>query len=89
MCLQKINELITQNRIKDAINELTDFIYLHQDCDEAYFLRGKLFWRLGDKRRAMNDYTYAVQLNPESPATRALENAKDIQSFFNPDLLNP
>lgn len=89
MCLQKINELITLNRIKDAIIELNNFINDHQDCDEAYFLRGKLYWRLGDKRNAMNDYSRAAELNPESRATRALENAQDIQAFFNPDLLNP
>lgn len=89
MCLQKINELISQNRIDDAIIELNNFINGHPDCDEAYFLRGKLYWRLEDKRNAMNDYSRAAELNPESPATRALENAQDIQTFFNPDLLNP
>lgn len=89
MCLQKINELITLNRIEDAIKELNEYIDSHPDSDEAFFMRGKLHWRMGDKRQAMNDYNMAVEINPESSATRALENAHAIQSFFNPDLLNP
>ena len=89
MCLQKINELISQNCIDDAIKELNEFIGIYPDNDEAYFLRGKMYWRIGDKRQAMNDYCRATEINPSSPATRALENAHAIQSFFNPDLLNP
>ncbi len=89
MCLQKINELISQNRIDDAIKELNDFIETHTDNDEAYFLRGKMHWRIGEKGKAMSDYARATEINPSSPASRALENAQAIQSFFNPDLLNP
>lgn len=89
MCLQKINELITLNRIDDAIKGLTDYIEQCPNSDEAYFIRGKLYWRVGDKRNAMCDYCKAVEINPSSPAKCALENAQAIQSFFNPDLLNP
>lgn len=88
-CLQKINELITLNRIEEAIKELNEYIDAYPDNDEAFFMRGKLYWRMENKRQAMNDYNMAVEINPESPATRALENAHAIQSFFNPDLLNP
>ncbi len=52
-------------------------------------MRGKLYWRLGERRKAMNDYARAVEINPQSPAAKALDNANAIQSFFNPDIFNP
>lgn len=87
--LQKINELISHNREQDAIKLLSGIIEQTPDCDDAWFMRGKLFWRIGEKRKAMNDYARAVELNADSPAARALENAQDIQAFFNPDIFNP
>ena len=38
---------------------------------------------------AITDYEHAVSINPNSPAKIALENARDIISFFNPDIYNP
>ena len=37
----------------------------------------------------MSDYSKATGLNPDSPAAMALEQARDIAGFFNPDLYNP
>ncbi len=37
----------------------------------------------------MTDYAYASELDPSSPAIKALEQARDIAGFFNPDLYNP
>ena len=31
----------------------------------------------------------ASELDPSSPAAKALEQARDIAGFFNPDLYNP
>lgn len=87
--LQKINELISQNCIDDAINCLSAHIADNPEDDEALYLRGKLYWRLGDRRSAINDYNAAVAVNPDSQARRALEMSTDIMNFFNPDLLNP
>ena len=56
---------------------------------ELYFERGKLHWREGDRAAATSDYLKAAELDPESPAVQALDHARDIEAFFNPDLLNP
>lgn len=56
---------------------------------EAYFMRGRLHWKLGARARAMADYAHAADLDPDSGAVRALEMARDIEAFFNPDMLNP
>lgn len=87
--LQKINAIICENCIEDAINALSHHIANHGDDDVALYERGKLYWRIGDRRRAIIDYNAAVAVNPDSPARRALEMSTDIMNFFNPDLLNP
>lgn len=87
---QKIAELINENRLEEAIfiidNELSQ---CKNDKDKLFFERGKLHWRMGNKSQAITDYENAVAQNPLSPARIALENARDVISFFNPDLYNP
>lgn len=56
---------------------------------ELFFIQGKLLWRMGERNRAASAYARAAALNPDSPAVQALEHARTIESFFNPDLLNP
>lgn len=53
------------------------------------FLKGKSLWRLGRRSEATSAYAASAALDPEGPAVRALEHARDIDAFFNPDLYNP
>lgn len=86
---QKINELISHNRISEAINLITETINNEPLNDDAWFWRGKLHWRIGNRKQAINDYSKAIEINPDSPARRAIEMAQDIDDFFNPDIFNP
>ena len=86
---QKIEELINQNRLEEAIISLNNAIEIDAYNDQLYFQRGKLHWRLGNRSQAITDYEHAVAINPQSPARIALDNAQDVISFFNPDLYNP
>ena len=56
---------------------------------DLYFRRGKLLWRLGKRAAATSDYARASALNPTSSAVKALEQARAVADFFNPDLYNP
>lgn len=56
---------------------------------ELYFRRGKLYWRMGQRSRATADYMKASALDSASPATQALAQALEIESFYNHDLYNP
>lgn len=87
--LQKINVLIEGNRLMEAVDSLNRHIAQNAEDDEAYFLRGRVYWRMGDRRKAINDYAKAVEINPDSRAARAIENARDVMDFFNPDIFNP
>lgn len=90
MCvLQKIANLINENRLQEAIEILDRELTHDNNNDRFFFERGKLHWRLGNKARAISDYEHAIALNPHSQASIALDNARDIISFFNTDLYNP
>ena len=89
MTLQDIKTILADNKIDEAINELNALIAINPNNDEALFLRGKAYWRLGNRSRALTDYATAASINPDSPAVFALEQAREIEAFFNPDLLNP
>lgn len=84
-----ITELISDGRLQEAIEELNTIISSEPDNHDAIFARGKLYWKLGNQSAATADYTRASELQPDGPATRALENARDIIDFFNPDIFNP
>lgn len=84
-----IKNLIDKGDIEEAICQLDALIESQPDNDAAFFQRGKLYWKIGETARAMNDYATAARINPDSPAATALEHSHDIQNFFNPDLLNP
>lgn len=84
-----INVLIEKNRIDEALKFINGWIEEHPADAEAFFLRGRMSWRLGDRRSAINDYTHAAELDPNGPAVTALEQTRAIMDFFNPDLLNP
>lgn len=85
----KILTLIKNNDLDGAIVELNKIIDADNYNSDAYFERGKLNWRLGRRREAINDYSRAAELNPKSAASEALRHTMDIMSFFNPDLYNP
>ena len=86
---QKIEELIHENRLEEAIMELNFALEAEPENDRLFFERGKLNWRMGNRAQAITDYEHAVAINPQSPARIALDNAHDVISFFNPDIFNP
>lgn len=57
--------------------------------EDALVVRGKLHWRLQNYGAAVSDFERALSINPASEAGPALELARDIFDFYNPDLLNP
>ncbi len=85
----EINKLIDDGHYEEAISRLD--LAIEQDVDDAelWYERGRVYWRLGRKGDAISDYEEAVFLDPESPAKHALQLARDVMDFYNPDLLNP
>ena len=87
--LNSIKELINQGDVEPAIRQLdtllqTDF----PGKDEAYYLLGNAYRKQGDWQQALNNYRYAIDLNPDSPARQARDMAMDILNFFHKDMYN-
>ena len=89
MGIEDIKLLIKKNKLPEALVALDDILGGKPDEAEAYFERGKVYWRMGNRAAAISDYCRAVAIDPHSPAAIALEQARSIEDFFNPDLLNP
>lgn len=87
--MDKIDKLVSENNIQGALTLINQMIDGNPESDELYFRRGKLYWRMGDRSAAMGDYAKAQSINPDSPASKALEMAYDVANFSNPDLYNP
>ena len=64
---------------------------LKQDAEdeEALIERGRLYWALGRRSEAINDYLAARRINPEGKAKELLKATYDILNFYNKDLYNP
>lgn len=87
--IQNINALVAENRIDEAVKLLDDIITANPADGKAMFERGKLLWRLGLRHKAMGDYAHAAELDPDGPGQMALDNAREIDSFYNRELYNP
>ncbi|MCM1077714.1 MAG: hypothetical protein NC411_10190 [Bacteroides sp.] len=87
--MQTYRDLISEGRLEEALSMLDSMVATCPENGDLLFERGKLRWRLGDRAGATGDYTKAAMINPDGPAAKALENARDIADFFNPDLYNP
>lgn len=85
---QNINALVGENRIGEAISALDGMLKTDPEDSRALFERGKLFWRLGERHKAMGDYSAAASLG-NTAAQMALDHAVDIDDFYNRDLYNP
>ncbi len=87
--LNKIDLLIKNNKSTEALIMLDRLL---KDCPTDYyalFLQGKAYWRLGKRAKAISAYEASVAIASDSPARYALEQAREVEDFFNPDLLNP
>lgn len=58
--------------------------------DEAALIeRGRLYWALGKRSEAINDYLAAQRINPEGKAKELLKATYEILNYYNKDLYNP
>ena len=87
--LQHIRQQLQQNQLHLALESVNRALQASPRDADLLFLRGKIYWRLGNRAAATANYAAAAALDPHSPAVNALENARDIDNFFNPDIFNP
>lgn len=87
--LTEIKELIANGEVTTALQQLDDYLSKENPHkDEAYYLRGNAYRKQGNWQQALNNYQWAIDLNPESPAVNARQMVMDILNFFNKDMYN-
>lgn len=87
--IKKISHIINNNNINNSIVELSKLIDEDGSCWQAYMERGKLYWREGKVKSALNDYIIADNLNPNSTPGELIKHTLEIIQFRNNDILNP
>lgn len=84
-----LKELIDQGETDKALALSDDLLQTDfPEKDRLYYLRGNAFRKQGNWQQALNNYQYAIDLNPESPALHARQMAMDILNFYNKDMYN-
>ena len=53
---EQITELIEEGKFDEAIALISQAIVSNNEDDRLYFLRGKVHWKKGMRKEAMNDY---------------------------------
>lgn len=86
--MEQSKELLQQHKAQEAIDRLNLYLELHPDSDEAFYLRGKSYQKIGNFRQALNNYLEAIHLNPDSPAQQAHDMLIKILNFYNKDMFN-
>lgn len=86
-------EYIGQGRFDEAIAELDSLLGeaglpVARRAD-LLVARGKAWWSLGDRRKALNDYEEAAQLDPSGPGRALVEHTMSILDFYDTTLYNP
>lgn len=86
--METIRQLINDNRTDEALRLLEEYIKKNASDDEAYYLQGNAYRKMGDIRLALNSYLKAIELNPDSPAQTAYKAQIRIMDFYNKDMYN-
>ena len=86
--METIRQLINDNKTDEALHLLDEYIKENDSDDEAYYLRGNVYRKMGDIRQALNNYLMAIELNPDSPAQTAYNAQIKILDFYNKDMYN-
>lgn len=84
-----IKELISRGEVSQAIDQLNELLDSDfRPKDMLYYLRGNAYRKQGNWQQALNNYQYAIDINPENPAREARRMVIDILEFYNKDMYN-
>lgn len=87
--LDTIKMLISQGNVEQAIYQLDQMLQNDfPEKDQAFYLKGNAYRKQGNWQQALNNYQYAIDLNPDSPALHAHQMVMDILNFYNKDMYN-
>lgn len=86
--MEKIKKIIADGQTQEALSLLNEHLANHPEDDQAWFLKGNAYRKLGETRLALNSYLEAIAINPDSPAQSAYNMMIRILDFYNKDMYN-
>lgn len=87
--IEQIEKLINNGQIKEALNAIDSEIEKSStETDKLFYLKGNAYRKLGNWKKALDNYLEAIEINPKSPAKQAYQMAMDIMEFYNKDMFN-
>ena len=89
--IENLKELINQGDVDTAIEQLNQLLLdtsVENEKDILYYVRWNADRKKGDWKQALDNYQYAIDLNPDSPAVQARKMAIDILNFYHKDMYN-
>jgi len=89
--IDNLKELINQGDVDTAIKQLDQLLQdnsVEKEKDTLYYLRGNAYRKKGDWKQALDNYQFAIDINPEGPAVQARKMVIDILNFYHKDMFN-
>lgn len=84
-----IEQKIEDGNTSEAIENLQQLLASNnENQDNIYYLLGNAYRKMGNWQMALNNYQYAIDINPISPAKQARAMVIDILNFHNKDMFN-
>ncbi len=88
MELSVLKSRLAEGVSESLIQDFMEYISVHPESDEAYFLLGNAYRRQENWEFALNAYQQAMDLNAESPARLAYDAIQEVLAFYNKDMYN-
>lgn len=89
MRLTEMEKYIIPEDVELRLQMLSEHLKQDSEDEAALIERGRLYWALGKRSEAINDYLAAQRINPEGKAKELLKATYEILNFYNKDLFNP
>lgn len=88
--ITECKRLLHDGLVEEVIPKLRELLaHEKYPADELYYLLGNAYRKQQNWQQAINCYSEAVSVNPESPAREARTMILDILNFYHKDLYNP
>ncbi len=86
----EIDKMLREGQIDEAVSRLSEQIQAAATPgDRLYYLLGNAYRKRGDFAQALNCYSEAMAVNPDSPAAVAHQMLMNIIEFYHKDYYNP
>jgi len=72
----------------EQLDQLLQDTSVEKEKDTLYYLRGNAYRKKGDWKQALDNYQFAIDINPEGPAVQARKMVIDILNFYHKDMFN-